>query len=92
VALGDISSLGAEIGEKHDFDNCPTGVTNFYGRDRGEDEVSVRTYASAAEMVRDNDYAEFIYLMHDGVWYVNYCNGNSTEWFVLADKMVKEGN
>jgi len=92
VALGDISSLGAEIGEKHDFDNCPTGVTNFYGRDRGEDEVSFRTYASAAEMVRDNDYAEFIYLMHDGVWYGNYCNSNSPEWFLLADKLVKEGN
>jgi hypothetical protein len=89
VALGDISSLGAEIGEKHDFDNCPTGVTNFYGRDRGDD-AAFRTYDSAVEMVRENDYAEYIYVMHDGVWYVNYCNGNADEWFVLADELANE--
>jgi len=90
VALGDISSLGNEIGEKHDFDNCPKGVTNFYGRDRGEDDVSFRKYDSAAEMISENVCIDFIYVMHDGVWYVNYSNGNAAEWCVLADKLAKE--
>lgn len=36
IELGDISSLGIEIGSKHDFDNCPENETNVYGRDRGE--------------------------------------------------------
>lgn len=38
IALGDLSSLGAEIGEKHDFDDrtaASAGCT-AYGRDRSE--------------------------------------------------------
>lgn len=36
IALGDISSLEGELGEKHDFNDAPRGVCNAYGRDRGE--------------------------------------------------------
>jgi hypothetical protein len=32
--LGDLSSLGPEIGEKHNFDAPPKGQCNAYGRDR----------------------------------------------------------
>jgi hypothetical protein len=37
IALGDISSLAPDIGEKHDFDDRPEGQTTYYHRDRGED-------------------------------------------------------
>lgn len=36
IALGDISTLGEALGEKHDFDQRPNGVCTAYGRDRGE--------------------------------------------------------
>lgn len=39
IDLGDISSLGEEIGEKHDFDKGSTKTANWcksYTRDRGE--------------------------------------------------------
>lgn len=36
IALGSISVLGEELGEKHDFDGPHDGVCNVYGRDRGE--------------------------------------------------------
>jgi hypothetical protein len=36
LALGNLSSLGAELGMGHNFDNPPEGVCNFYGRDRHE--------------------------------------------------------
>lgn len=39
IALGDISSLGEEIGEKHDFDKRVPKWVNAYGRDRGESDV-----------------------------------------------------
>jgi hypothetical protein len=42
MALGDVSSLGAEIGEKHNFDAAPDGVCNAYGRDRGERDCESR--------------------------------------------------
>lgn len=36
IALGDLSSLRAEIGEKHDFDSKAGEACTAYGRDRGE--------------------------------------------------------
>lgn len=39
MALGSISSLGEEIGEKHNFENPLPGVCTAYGRDRGEKDV-----------------------------------------------------
>lgn len=59
LALGDLSSLGSVIGEKHDFDthtghsldgyntNCAAakGWCCAYGRDRGEDECGSRRHS-----------------------------------------------
>jgi hypothetical protein len=36
LSFGNASSLGANIGTKHNFDNAPEDTCNFYGRDRGE--------------------------------------------------------
>lgn len=83
VNLGDISSLGASIGTKHDFDKREyledTGLTTsvskettFYGRDRGEDNVGFTesvTFEQFIDRVHGCD-AEFYYVMNNGVWYV----------------------
>lgn len=64
VSLGNISSLGSEIGEKHDFDNCPEGMTNYYGRDRGETEVDTKIFTTPEEFVEY--YSNEYHYLHDG--------------------------
>ena len=84
VALGDMSTLRPQIGEKHafsQFDLPPEEVEaykeltqdwcTFYGRDHGE--VSVWKVANTFEEFleqADDCGAEFYYIMKDGVWYV----------------------
>jgi hypothetical protein len=83
VALGDISSLDKEIGEKHPFSRFDTdmsdeayeklygNMTTFYGRDRGEEGVDFKvahTFAAFLDQV-EGCGAEYYYIMKDGVWY-----------------------
>ena len=84
VALGDMSTLRPQIGEKHafsQFDLPPEEVEaykeltrdwcTFYGRDRGE--VSMWKVANTfEEFLEQADLcgAEYYYIMKDGVWYV----------------------
>jgi hypothetical protein len=83
VALGDLSSLRAEIGEKHAFsrlevpmddeayDKLYGNMTTFYGRDRGETGTEWKVAHSFAEFLEqvDNCCGEYYYIMKDGVWY-----------------------
>ncbi len=85
VALGDVSSLQPEIGEKHAFSQIGSGLTQeeyesrygnmttFYGRDREEVDTSWKVFADADEFMAyfDGCGCEYFYLMHEGVWYVN---------------------
>jgi hypothetical protein len=82
--LGDISSLGLVIGEKHPFgpfelpgmstaeyENQFGHMTTFYGRDRDEDGTTARRFASFDDYVENHQYEEFEYILRpDGVWYV----------------------
>ena len=84
VALGDMSTLRPQIGEKHAFSQFDLPAEEveaykeltrdwctFYGRDRGE--VSVWKVANTFEEFleqADGCGAEFYYIMKDGVWYV----------------------
>ena len=84
VALGDISSLRSEIGEKHAFsklevpmdgeayDKLYGNMTTFYGRDRGEEGCEWQVAHTFEEFLEQADGcgAEFYYVMKDGVWYV----------------------
>jgi hypothetical protein len=84
VALGDISSLRSEIGEKHAFsklevpmdgeayDKLYGDMTTFYGRDRGEEGCEWQVAHTFEEFLDQADGcgAEFYYVMKDGVWYV----------------------
>ena len=91
VALGDISSLGKEIGEKHAFSHFELRAeevqaykeltenwTTFYGRDRGEENVSWKTMTnwSQFEDFFNGCGAEYAYIMRDGVWYVKQYSGD----------------
>lgn len=71
--LGDVSSLHASLGTKHDFDDreAAEGQCTFYGRDRGETGCEQRMFADFEAYARDHQYEEYEYILRkDGHWYV----------------------
>lgn len=76
VSLGDISSLGPVIGEKHEDKYYELGSTErtwtvFYERDRGEGDCEPEWFDSAEEFLHFF-HGEYWYLLGtDGVWYVS---------------------
>jgi len=83
MALGDISSLGAEIGEKHPFDSPGFGnpaadeyrqlyghMCNAYGRDRGEKNTGAKLSRNVAGFEFLSE--EFNYLFAEGQWSVSF--------------------
>ena len=85
VALGDLSSLRPNIGEKHKFSqfDCDEltseefekrygGMCTFYGRDRGETGTGWKTHTNFVDFFAEveGSWCEWYYIMRDGVWYV----------------------
>jgi hypothetical protein len=66
MELGDLSSLGEDIGEKHDFDNRVRGWCHAYGRDRGETGVSV-TKTTFDKLLAD-DNVDYLYIFDKDIW------------------------
>ena len=92
VALGDLSSLRSELGEKHAFSQFELRAEEvagyklltenwctFYGRDRGETGSEFQVAHTFAEFMEqcDNCGAEYYYIMRDGVWYVGDTYGET---------------
>ena len=83
VALGDVSSLGPEIGEEHPFSRFDTDMsdeaydklygdmTTFYGRDRDEESAEWKVAHSFDEFLEQCQEcgADYYYIMQDGIWY-----------------------
>ena len=72
MGLGNLSSLGREIGERQDFDQ-PTD-RNWclaYGRDRDEPDQNATSYASRDDYISNaaSDHcADYIYLWEKDLW------------------------
>ena len=90
VALGDLSSLRSKIGEKHAFSQFDLPAQeveaykeltrdwcNFYGRDRGEQDVSWEVAHTFEEFLEQVDACggEYYYVMQEGVWYAGCVYG-----------------
>ena len=75
MALGNISSLGKNIGIKHNFDNSSSNECNAYGRDRGDKGENARVSISEIEFVSlaNSSGADYIYLWNGKRW-VNFSN------------------
>ena len=76
IALGDLSSLNENIGEKLPFNDYMSFHENkqcrFYHRDRGE-ELKIKTLKDDIELIefaKDSCDAEYIYMFAFGSWYV----------------------
>jgi hypothetical protein len=68
--MGALSALGRDIGEKHDFSADSSDCT-FYGRDRGESEVSAKRFANFQDYLENHQYEEYEYILRtDRQWYV----------------------
>ena len=87
LKLGDLSTLGPEIGRKHSFANPykygtvkyyayrEKHQTTFYARDRGETGTMARVFSSIADYLQYGDCQEFDYVMlADGNWYIQRDN------------------
>lgn len=73
IKLGDLSSLAPNVNPAsfdHSFDNREDNVCVFYGRDRGEDDVSSQYYASIDDYMMNAQFEEYNYLYRNGVWFV----------------------
>lgn len=72
IALGALSYLAPEVGERHDFNNPREGWTVAYARDRGDREVRQLTFSDVRSMksgVANKLSAEYAYVMgRSGKW------------------------
>lgn len=80
ISMGDMSGIGADIGEEHDFDqrndHLEDGIATictFYGRDRQEEAVEFKSFDNEESFMDyyDGCGVEYYYLYDHGVWYVN---------------------
>jgi hypothetical protein len=66
LALGDISSLGENIGSKHNWNNPPEGECNTYHRDRGERLVTGKNQ-QFQDLIGD-DNVDYAYIFDGDYW------------------------
>jgi len=80
IDLGDMSSLGANIGTQHAFDKAAEGECTFYGRDRGEKGVGAKKFKDFEDYKKNHQYEEYEYILRacgdKAVWFV--ADHNST--------------
>ena len=76
MLLGDLISLGSEIGEPHDPNQTQGPVREqctAFGRDRGERDCHARVFKNYDDYVDRHQYEEYEYIYRqDGVWYVSH--------------------
>lgn len=63
--LGDISSLGKHISPVEGEETPEDKVTQFYGRDRNEKNVSAKKFANLEEYATKADFQEYDYLFDE---------------------------
>ena len=104
VALGNLSVLGKNLGEKHSFDTYHLtpeerkqheldngNSCTFYGRDREEEDQAWtvdHTFADFLDRV-DGCGAEYYYIMRDDVWYVG-CPDKGSKLVALTEALQEE--
>ena len=102
VALGNVSSLQPNLGEKHPFSQFDTdmpakefeekygNMTTFYGRDRDDEGQEFVTHTSKESLIEhfNDGWCEYAYIMKEDTWYVMY-QGDSN-FYLLSEELVKD--
>lgn len=103
VALGDLSSLRPNIGEKHAFSYHDTDLgqtayyeefgdmCTFYGRDRGESGTDFKVAHNFSEFLEqvENCGGEYYYVMENGQWYCGSMYGEFKGRLVLLSQALE---
>jgi len=104
VALGDLSSLGKQLGEQHPFSPHSSaedkvayeaaqeaGWCTFYNRDRGESGTEFKVAHSFAEFLAQVDHCggEYYYVMENGQWYCGAMYGEFKGRLVLLSQALE---
>lgn len=104
IDLGDLSSLGAEIGRKRPFD-CPHsyGTPKWeefqeqwrdqclaYGRDRGETDTKAREFATVKDFEDNAQWEQYNYAFRNGEWFVSDDDGRSWAKLARVLELLKE--
>lgn len=101
IDLGDLSSLGANIGVKHNFDNPyrygspeylaekeridELDMTTFYGRDRGETGCEARRFANVADYQKNGQQEEYDYILLRDGKWYVRCYATDGAWVTLDE-------
>lgn len=89
--LGDLSSLGDDLGDQHDFDSAASyeGCT-FYMRDRGETGCEARSYKNYEDYRKNAQFEEYNYILRrDGRWYVEFYGKEAALEDALAAEAIE---
>lgn len=79
VGYGDISSLFANIGTKHDFGEYQKDMCTFYHRDRGDPlRNGMHSCIAGAKIAEKQDYN---YLFISGAWHMLSSGQNWTDYY-----------
>ena len=90
VQMGDVSSLGAEIGKKQDFDDRSTQKddwTLFYGRDRGETGVDCKEFDTIQGWMDHYDWSDYYYLWNGKEWLVSKAGETDANDYPIFDRV-----
>lgn len=84
IGLGDISTLGPEIGEQHPFDSRDEVFADgclAYGRDRGERGTEAKSSPDFGALVAltEGCWGEFLHVFADGSWRCYDAKGQPVE-------------
>jgi len=97
IDLGDMSSLAANIGTQHSFNNLVEGECTFYGRDRGETSVSAKQFKDIEDYYANVQGEEYDYILSmnwegKAQWYVrHYATGGTWIGLEMAfEQQAKE--
>jgi hypothetical protein len=99
ISMGDISSLGATIGEKHEFDQREGYVIvegmeinrqcTFFNRDR-EELTTWKSFSTVDAWIDhyEGSWCEYFYLFENGEW--TYCTRDDNTFKTVAEGLAKE--
>ena len=70
LSLGNLSSIGPEIGVSNDFEFRDQNFCTFYGRDRQDQNAQAKVFSSIREFMSHYNWSDYYYLydMRLGTW------------------------
>lgn len=85
IALGNVSILSEEIGERHEFTQGRVKWSTFYGRDRGDSGMGAQVFKNWDDYLQNGDQQEYNYIFRKGQWLVQCDYLGDGKFYALSD-------